>query len=76
MRPMTGVRAFKPPTRRQLARTIEEALPVLNGHSNNQDAMARELSVHWERIERMDFAFVSFKSMTFWQRVKWLVRGA
>ena len=68
---------FKAPNRRALASRLDhEVAPAVNTLVGNTAFLKRELDTHWARIERMDFAFVSFKSMTFWQRVTWLVRGA
>jgi hypothetical protein len=64
---VTGLRLRKPPTRRQLAETLLQTLPIVNGQSHNQDVLKTELDTVRQELD-------AFRAMTRWQRLKWLLR--
>lgn len=63
---MNGVRVKKPPTRRQIASTLSDVIPVLNQHANNQDYLKRQL-------DNLNLDYGAFKAQSRWLRLKWVL---
>lgn len=54
--------------------------PAVNQLNGNTAYLKRQLDTHWERLEREQSDPLApcpqwFKSMGFWARVRWIVRG-
>ena len=61
-------RLVKVPTRRQLAQTLLQTIPVVNGQSHNMDALN-------EKVDNLRVQWTAFQAQTRWQRLKWLMKG-
>lgn len=67
---MNGVRLQKPPTRRQLATKLTQAVPIVNGHTSAIQ------SLH-ERLEAVEATLTTWTApTTFRERVRRLFQGA
>ncbi len=68
-----SLRTQKPPSRRQLAAKLAEAIPVINSQSSNVDALHAELSALRSVVVTLG---ATVQNPSFLGRVKWLVKGA
>lgn len=63
---LPGRRIHQPPSRRQLAQTLQQAIPVVNAHSENMDALHRELGAIGKDLS-------THLTMSRWARLRWVL---
>jgi hypothetical protein len=60
---------------RNLRSVTAEAVPIINRHSDELGRMQRDLMLTAKRLQEVDKLLDAHLSASFWQRLKFLVRG-